>query len=253
MTYIQSNTIQSDTMVIQKIECCESYGRCVRYVCNGSQRKRRMSAIQSAKATKAAKAVKQKKLLKVKKMTTQQPLSPLPLPKYNIDISLITEVLFSNEEAFNSVDTQTAMMIRCVCKNARLNKGLQRKRDVYKADEFSNKLTDIIGSFIMSKRVYLSCNRYDTCGKDTPVISSNVLEKLAIEVVKENEDVKDGFRELVVLRYKNSKYNYNRAKIYKAGFCDYCVQYRKAIKYFGYYDYYKGHTSDNKHFMALED
>jgi hypothetical protein len=203
-----------------------------------------MSAIQSAKAAKAAK----QKLLKVKKMTTQQ-----PKPKYNIDISLITEVLFSNEEAFNSVDTQTAMMIRCVCKNARLNKGLQRKRDVYKADEFSNKLTDIIGSFIMSKRAYLSCNRYDTCGKDTPVISSNVLEKLAIEVVKENEDVKDGFRELVVLRYKNSKYNYNRAKIYKAGFCDYCVQYRKAIKYFGYYDYYKGHTSDNKHFMALED
>ena len=249
MTYIQSNTIQSDTMVIQKIECC---GRNGLYVCNGSQRKRRMSAIQSAKAAKAAKAVKQKKLLKVKKMTTQ-PLSLLPKPKYNIDISLITEVLFSNEEAFNSVDTQTAMMIRCVCKNARLNKGLQRKRDVYKADEFSNKLTDIIGSFIMSKRAYLSCNRYDTCGKDTPVISSNVLEKLAIEVVKENEDVKDGFRELVVLRYKNSKYNYNRAKIYKAGFCDYCVQYRKAIKYFGYYDYYKGHTSDNKHFMALED
>ena len=48
-------------MVIQKIE---SYGRCGRYVCNGSQRKRRMSAIQSAKAAKAA---KQKKLLKVKK------------------------------------------------------------------------------------------------------------------------------------------------------------------------------------------
>ena len=215
-------------MVIQKIE---SYGRCGRYVCNGSQRKRRMSAIQSAKA---AKAVKQKKLLKVKKMTTQQPLSPLPLPKYNIDTSLLTEVLFSNEEAFNSVDTQTAMMIRCVCKNARLNKGLQRKRDVYKAEVFFNKLTDIIGSFIRSKRAILSCSRCDTHGKDTPVISSKVLETLATEVVKENEEVKNSFRELVVLRYKKSNDSYNKARLYKAGYEVYCVQYRSVIKHFGY-------------------
>lgn len=209
----------------------------VRYMCNGSQRKRRMSAIMSAKAAKAAKAVKQKKLLKVKKMTTQQPLLPLPLlllPKYDIDISLITEVLFSNEEAFNSVDTQTAMMIRCVCKNARLNKGLQRKRDVYKADEFFNKLTDIIGSFIRSKRVYLNCSRCDTHGKDTPVISSKVLENLATEVVKENEEVKNSFRELVVLRYKKSNDSYNKARLYKAGYEVYCVQYRSVIKHFGY-------------------
>ncbi len=205
----------------------------ISYVCNGSQRKRRMSAI------RAAKAAKQKKLLKVKKMTSLTQLSP----KYAIDMSLITEILFLNDSSFNdTIDTQTAMMIRCVCKNARLNKALQRKRDVYKTDMFFNKLTDIIGSFIMSKRVYLSCNRYDTCGKDMPVISSKVLEKLAIVVVNENEEVKNGFRELVVLRYKNSKDNYNNEEIYKAGFCDYCVQYRKAIKYFGYYDYYKGYT-----------
>jgi hypothetical protein len=190
-------------------------------------------------AIRAAKAAKQKKLLKVKKMTSLTQLSP----KYAIDMSLITEILFLNDSSFNdTIDTQTAMMIRCVCKNARLNKALQRKRDVYKADMFFNKLTDIIGSFIMSKRVYLSCNRYDTCGKDMPVISSKVLEKLAIVVVNENEEVKNGFRELVVLRYKNSKDNYNNEEIYKAGFCDYCVQYRKAIKYFGYYDYYKGYT-----------
>ena len=213
-------------MVIQKIE---SYGRCGRYVCNGSQRKRRMSAIQSAKAAK------QKKLLKVKKMTTQQTLPLLSsLPKYNIDTSLLTEVLFSNEDAFNSVDTQTAMMIRCACKNARLNKGLQRKRDVYKAEVLFNKLTDIIGSFIRSKRAFLSCSRCDTHGKDTPVISSKVLETLATEVVKENEEVKNGFRELVVLRYKKSNDSYNKARLYKAGYEVYCVQYRSVIKHFGY-------------------
>lgn len=204
-------------------------------MCNGSQRKRRMSAIQSAKAAKAA---KQKKLLKVKKMTTQQTLPLLSslstLPKYNIDTSLLTEVLFSNEDAFNSVDTQTAMMIRCVCKNARLNKVLQRKRDVYKADVLFNKLTDIIGSFIRSKRAFLSCSRCDTHGKDTPVISSKVLETLATEVVKENEEVKNSFRELVVLRYKKSNDSYNKARLYKAGYEVYCVQYRSVIKHFGY-------------------
>jgi hypothetical protein len=216
-------------MVIQKIGS-------ERYVCDGSLRKRRMSAILSAKtvnAAKTVKAVKQKKLLKVKKMTTQQTLPQLP--KYDIDTSLLTEVLFSNEEAFNdTIDTQTAMMIRCVCKNARLNKGLQRKRDVYKAEVFFNKLTDIIGSFIRSKRVYLNCSRCDTHGKDTPVISSKVLETLATEVVKENEEVKNGFRELVVFRYKKSKDNYNKARLYKAGYEVYCVQYRSVIKHFGY-------------------
>jgi len=204
-----------------------------RYVCNGSQRKRRISTIRAAKANK------QKKLLKVKKMTplTQlSPLSSLTQPKYAIDMSLITEILFSNEESFDeeSFDTQTAMMIRCVCKNAKLNKHLQRKRDVYKADELYNNLSDMIGSFIMSKRVYLSCSRYDTQGKDTPVISNTVLETLAIEVVKENERVKDAFRELVVIRYKHSKTNYEKSSVYKAGYHDYCVQYRSAIEYFGY-------------------
>jgi hypothetical protein len=158
-----------------------------------------------------------------------------------MNTSLITEVLFSNEDAFNTVDTQTAMMLLCVCKNAKLNKGLQMKRDVYKTQYFYNKLTDIIGSFIMSKRKYLSCDRYDdNSGKGTPVISRRVLKKLVIKIANENEEVKNGFRHLVVLRYKNSKDNYNNAILYKAGFSDYCVQYRRVIKHFGYYDHYKG-------------
>jgi len=186
-------------------------------------------------AIRAAKAAKQKKLFKIKKMTSLTQPS-LTQPKYAIDMSLITEILFSNEESFDeeSFDTQTAMMIRCVCKNAKLNKHLQRKRDVYKADELYNNLSDMIGSFIMSRREYLSYSRYDTQGKDTPVISNTVLETLAIEVVKENERVKDGFRELVVTRYKHSKTNYENSSLYKAGYHDYCVQYRSAIEYFGY-------------------
>lgn len=159
--------------------------------------------------------------------------------------SLTTEVLFSNEDAFNTVDTRTAMMLLCVCKHAKLNKSLQMKRDVYKTQDIFNKLTYIIGSFIMSKRKYLTCNRYDNHGKDTPVISRRVLDKLVIKIANDNEQVKNGFRELVVLRYKNSKDNYNNAILYKAGFSDYCVQYRRVIKHFGYYDYYKGNTSGN--------
>jgi len=213
-----------------------------RYERNGSQRKRRMSAIQSVKAVKAAKAAKQKKHFKVKKMTTVS-LSPLTLPKNAIDMSLITEILFSNEEAFSkdasldiSEEAQTAMMIRCVCKNAMLNKHLQTKRDIFKAEYFYNKLTDMVGDFVMSRRKYLKCNRYDTQGKDTPVLSNDVLETVAIEIVKDNEQVKDAFRELVVVRYQSSKDNYNESTIYKAGFCDYYVQYRRAMEYFGYYD-----------------
>jgi hypothetical protein len=227
-----------------------------RYERNGSQRKKRMSAIQSAKAAKAA---KQKKHFKVMKMTTAS-LSPLPLsltllttlttltlPKNVIDMSLITEILFSNEEAFSkdasldiSEEAQTAMMIRCVCKNAMLNKHLQTKRDIFKAEYFYNKLTDMVGDFVMSRRKYLKCNRYDTQGKDTPVLSNDVLETVAIEIVKDNEQVKDAFRELVVERYQSSKDNYNESTLYKAGFCDYYVQYRRAMEYFGYYD--DGHT-----------
>jgi len=221
--------------------CIELYS----YERNGSQRKRRMSAIQSAKATKAAKTVKQKKHFKVKKMATNVSLSLTPhtLPKNVIDMSLITEILFENEEAFSNEEEQTAMMIRCVCKNATLNKHLQKRRDIYKAEYFYNKLTDMVGDFVMSRRVYLKCSRYDTQGKDTPVLSNDVLETVAIEIVKDNEQVKDAFRELVVGRYKDSKDNYNDSTLYKAGFCDYYVQYRRAMEYFGYYDYYKGHTN----------
>lgn len=213
-----------------------------RYERNGSQRKKRMSAIQSVKVAK------QKKHFKVKKMTTVSltlptPLTPLTLPKNVIDMSLITEILFSNEEAFSkdasldiSEEAQTAMMIRCVCKNAMLNKHLQTRRDIYMAEYFYNKLTDMVGDFVMSRRVYLKCSRYDTQGKDTPVLSNDVLETVAIEIVKDNEQVKDAFRELVVERYQSSKDNYNESTIYKAGFCDYYVQYRRAMEYFGYYD-----------------
>jgi hypothetical protein len=104
------------------------------------------------------------------------------------------------------------------------------------AEYFYNKLTDMVGDFVMSRRVYLKCSRYDTQGKDTPVLSNDVLETVAIEIVKDNEQVKDAFRELVVERYQSSKDNYNESTLYKAGFCDYYVQYRRAMEYFGYYD-----------------
>ena len=50
-----------------------------------------------------------------------------------INFSLLSEVIFTNDKAFKDIDTPTSKMLKCVSKNASLNKNIQMKIDVCKA------------------------------------------------------------------------------------------------------------------------
>jgi hypothetical protein len=116
-----------------------------------------------------------------------------------IHYSLLSEIIFTNDAAFNSIDTATAKILKCVCKNAGSNKNIKMKLDVYKARYYYDKVVDIINSvleFKTSRNIELRENH-----------SLNLTDFIT-EFAKENAEVNDGFRELVVIKYKWSLYYY---------------------------------------------
>lgn len=51
----------------------------------------------------------------------------------HVNYSLLSEVIFANDEAFKDVDFEKARMLLCVCKNAKSNKNIQMSADKAKA------------------------------------------------------------------------------------------------------------------------
>ena len=81
------------------------------------------------------------------------------------------------------------------------------------------------------------------------------LEEIIGDLKKENENVLYGFRELIVLEYKEYKYNYEKARdSFDVKYnLDYCIQYNLVINTLGFYEYYETHTYDPKHFVLKPD
>jgi hypothetical protein len=158
-----------------------------------------------------------------------------------INFSLLSEVIFTNDKAFKDIDTPTAKMLKCVSKNASLNKNIQMKIDVCKARYYFNKITDIINSVILNKEFF----KRQHIG--IPKIN---LTDFITEFDKENEVVKDGFRELIVIQYKLSLHYYTKARDYEMDdYLEDCVQYKKVLQTLGYYDYYKNYVVSKPHFI----
>lgn len=174
---------------------------------------------------------------------------------HKINFSLLSEIIFTNDAAFNNIDTVTAKMLKCVCKNAGLNKTIKLKLDVYKARYYYEKLDKII-----NKRNVINITRNITRNINRNIIGNinknknrdieDFITKFK-EVAKENAVVNDGFRELVVIDYKLALYNYSELKYYtetydidKENLLGKCVQYLKVIQCLGFYDYYKGYDSN---------
>ena len=169
-----------------------------------------------------------------------------------INFSLLSEIIFTNDVAFNNIDTVTAKMLKCVCKNAGLNKTIKLKLDVYKARYYYEKLYKIINKrFIINIHKNINwniINKNKSKNKKNRDIEDFITDFK--EVAKENAVVNDGFRELVVIDYKLSLYDYSELKytdtydIDKENLLDKCVQYLKVIQCLGYYDYYKEYDSN---------
>jgi hypothetical protein len=174
-----------------------------------------------------------------------------------INYDLLSEILFTNEEVFDCVDINTAKIVSRICKNASKNKNVMLSFDRFKAREYFDKINDILYNAIIYKNkvAYLIRENIGEIDADGYDISSHFDEIIA-DLKKENVNVLDGFRELVVLEFKEFKYNYENCigdSFDIRHYLEYCDQYYNIIEYFGYYEYYEGHAYDPEHFMITPE
>ena len=126
----------------------------------------------------------------------------------------------------------------------------QMKRDICVAREYFEKIYDIITEFLRYRRLV----ERDNDVTFTVATESDELWKLEDLLSKENETVREGFRELVVLEFKEYIYIYENCRYEDAPYnLDYCIQYDHLIHYLGFDDYYESHIYDPTHFMMTPE
>jgi len=57
--------------------------------------------------------------------------------------SILSEIIFTNDEAFSEVDVEKARMILCVCKNAKSNKNIKKSIDNAKIRNFHKQIKNL--------------------------------------------------------------------------------------------------------------
>lgn len=174
-----------------------------------------------------------------------------------VNYELITEVLFANDTAFRDINIDEAKVIAYLCKAANSNLNVKLSFDRTKARHYFDKIFDIMFNFITYKNKIAYLKReelLETGGKDYGITSQ--LDEIIEDLKKENLNVLEGFRELVVLEFKEFIYNYENCRDAFDDIqynLDYCIQYNLVVNYFGYYEYYESHTYNPKHFMITPD
>jgi hypothetical protein len=175
-----------------------------------------------------------------------------------INYDLISEIIFTHDNLFNNLNKDEAKVVSSLCKNAKTNKNVMLSFDRVKAYEYFDKIFDIITHHIMYKKKVKYMERETLSGGalscDEFSITSR-LEYIISDLKKENENVLYGFRELIVMEFKEYKYNYEKARdSFDIKYnLDYCIQYNLVINNLGFYEYYETHTYDPKHFVLKPD
>lgn len=125
------------------------------------------------------------------------------------------------------------------------------EKDICVAREYFEKIFDIITEFLRYRTLVGKGNDENF----TVVTESEELwELVRLLTTKENERVCEGFRELVVLEFKEYIYNYENCRDEDVQHnLDYSVQYDHLIHYLGFDDYYESHIYDPTHFMMSPD
>ena len=174
-----------------------------------------------------------------------------------INYELLSEIIFTNDKVFDFIDIDKARILSCICKNANLNKNINLSIDRFKAREYFDKIFDILSHHIINtkKKAYLIRNDIAETNSEEYSITSQ-LDNIVDDLKKDNINVLDGFRELIVLEFKEFIYNYAYCggDSYDIEYnLDYCIQYNLVVNYFGYYEYYENHTYDPTHFMITPE
>ena len=128
--------------------------------------------------------------------------------------------------------------------------------DRFKAREYFDKIGEIIFNNIIyiKKKAYLIRENISESDEEENSITTQYKDIIE-ELKKENENVLDGFRELIVLELKEFIYNYENCESHYdiQHYLDYCDQYYHLVNHFGYYEYYESHTYDPTHFVLTPD
>ena len=126
----------------------------------------------------------------------------------------------------------------------------QMKKDICVSREYFEKIYDIFTEFLRYRRLVGKGNDDNF----TVATESDELWELEDLLSKENETVQEGFRELVVLEFKEYIYTYENCRYEDAQYnLDYCIQYDHLIHYLGFDDYYESHIYDPTHFMMTPE
>lgn len=173
-----------------------------------------------------------------------------------INYDLLSEIIFTNDNLFNNLNIDEAKVVSSLCKNAKTNKNIRLSFDRAKAYEYFDKIFDVVSHYIMYKKKerYMEQAEFIRDFGDEFSITSRLAEIIG-KIKKENENVLNGFKELIVLEFREYIYNYMKARdSFDVKYnLDYCIQYNLVINTLGFYEYYETHTYDPKHFVLKPD
>ena len=103
-----------------------------------------------------------------------------------INNELISEIIFTNEKAFNNLDINKAKILSCICKTASLNKNIKLSFDRFKAREYFDKIFDVITHHIMYKKKEKYIEREEL----------NIIYGNEYSITSQLDDIIDDLREL---------------------------------------------------------
>jgi len=126
--------------------------------------------------------------------------------------ALLSEVIFTNDEAFTSVDIEKAKMMLCVCKNAKHNKNIKMSFDKVKIEKFCRQIK-IISTKKAKKELYNRLLAEELDG-DTDLNIKRThkarVMKIITNVLKENQYIIEGVKErMIIEQILNTEKYYN--------------------------------------------
>jgi len=125
--------------------------------------------------------------------------------------ALLSEVIFTNDEAFTSVDIEKAKMMLCVCKNAKHNKNIRMSFDNAKIERFCRQIK-IISTKKAKKELYNRLAEELEGDTDLNIKRTHKAKvmKIISNVLKENQYIIEGVKErMIIEQILNTEKYYN--------------------------------------------
>lgn len=132
----------------------------------------------------------------------------------HINYSLLSEVIFANDEAFSDVDFEKAKMLLCVCKNVRNNKHIQITMEKAKVRDYCNQITELSSMKTNDEFYNRSIREFD--GASDLNIDDTYKEYVRAIIgclLKESQYVIDGVKEIMsVVQIQHIDMYYNQLR-----------------------------------------